>query len=66
MTTRTITTKGRRVTRKDFRYTTRLWAKCPGCGCKWQWSGKTHDVVGGLRTIEHSACFCPGEKWERP
>lgn len=53
-----------RITRRDYTATTRLWGLC-GCGCKWQWNGKTEDVSDGLWAIEHSACFCAGEAWAR-
>ena len=43
---------------RDYKHTSRIWAKCEGCGCKWQWNGKTEDAAEGLRTIRSSSCYC--------
>lgn len=51
----------RTIKRKDYRVRTRLWGRCEGCGCKWQWGGKTTDVRNGLQTIARSGCLCYGD-----
>lgn len=48
----------RHIKRRDYTTTTRLWGRCDGCGCKWQWSGSTALVQIGLSTIARSSCMC--------
>ena len=48
----------RTVKRRDYTSTTRLWGKCEGCGCRWQWSGATENVAVGMGMIRNSGCLC--------
>lgn len=49
---------GREVTRRDYKRTTRLWARCPRCKCTWGWNGLTENVGDAEASIESSACAC--------
>ena len=51
----------RTINRRDYTKTTRLWGRCEGCGCKWQWSGLTENVRDGQSTIARSGCLCYGD-----
>jgi hypothetical protein len=46
------------IKRRDYTRTTRLWGRCEGCGCTWQWNGVTENVGVGLRVIRQSGCMC--------
>lgn len=52
----------RTIKRRDYAKTTRLWGRCEGCGCKWQWSGLTDDAQVGMITIAQSGCLCYGDE----
>ena len=48
----------RRIKRRDYKRTTRLWGLCEGCRYTWQWNGPTESAVLGVAMIRQSACGC--------